>query len=75
MILLTLSAVQTASFKLLGDQAKAGDTLAQIWDPHKTGAAPFTLRAQRDGILAARHHPGLIKHGDCLAVLAVAGET
>jgi N-alpha-acetyl-L-2,4-diaminobutyrate deacetylase len=26
-----------------------------------------------DGILAARHWPGLVKAGDCIAVVAVAG--
>jgi N2-acetyl-L-2,4-diaminobutanoate deacetylase len=31
---------------------------------------PLEYYAQRSGILAARHFPGLIGTGDCLAVIA-----
>ncbi len=55
----------------LGDPVRAGDPLARIWPVHITGAAPVTVHAQRDGLLMARHHPGLCQMGDCLAVLAV----
>jgi len=55
----------------LGQPVRSGDLLAQIWDTRHTGRAPLPVTAQMDGLLTARHHPGLIQHGDCLAVLAV----
>ena len=55
----------------LGDTVKQGQNIARIWDTDHTGRAPHNIPAQRDGILVTRHHPGLIAHGDCLAVLAV----
>ncbi|PRY79050.1 N-alpha-acetyl-L-2,4-diaminobutyrate deacetylase [Yoonia maritima] len=55
----------------LGDMVREGDDLAQIWDTQHTGRAPQAVKAQMDGILTARHFPGLIQPGDCLAVLAV----
>lgn len=56
----------------LGASVAAGQPLARIWPADRTGAAPHTVTAQRAGLFVARHHPGLIKLGDCLAVLAVA---
>lgn len=61
--------------KALGEQVETGETIAQIWDPAHTGRAPFCIRANRPGILTARHHPGLIQIGDCAAVLSVCGDT
>lgn len=55
----------------LGDRVAKGDPIAQIWPPDRTGIAPETVTANRDGILAARHFPGLVQTGDCLAVIAV----
>ncbi|MGV8985208.1 MAG: N(2)-acetyl-L-2,4-diaminobutanoate deacetylase DoeB [Cypionkella sp.] len=55
----------------LGQPVRMGETLAQIWPTTHTGQAPLAILAQRDGILTARHHPGLVAQGDCLAVLAV----
>ncbi len=55
----------------LGDSVKTGDLIALLWNPEKTGRAPKPILANRDGIVTARHHPGLIKPGDCAAVLAV----
>jgi N-alpha-acetyl-L-2,4-diaminobutyrate deacetylase len=55
----------------LGDTVRAGEILAQVWDTNHTGRAPAQVTAQMDGILTARHFPGLIQTGDCLAVLAV----
>jgi len=55
----------------LGEAVQAGDLLARIWPVDRTGVAPVEVRAQRDGLLAARHFPGLVQLGDCLAVLAV----
>ena len=55
----------------LGQQVQAGDALAKIWPTNKTGADPIHITANRDGLLIARHFPGLVQDGDCLAVLAV----
>jgi N-alpha-acetyl-L-2,4-diaminobutyrate deacetylase len=55
----------------LGETVSAGDVLARIWSTDRLGAAPAEYRARMDGLLAARHFPGLIDTGDCLAVVAV----
>lgn len=54
----------------LGDFIEKGDCLAKIWPVDRTGAAPLERRAKRGGLLTARHFPGLVKAGDCVAVLA-----
>ena len=53
----------------LGQPVRAGDLLARIHPIGRTGAAPAEYRAALDGILVARHFPGLVKAGDCLAVV------
>lgn len=55
----------------LGQPVRAGQLMARIWPTGHTGRPPVEVHAQRDGLLTARHHPGLIAAGDCLAVLAV----
>ena len=55
----------------LGQQVNAGDLIAEIWTLDATGRAPLQVFAQRAGLMIARHHPGLIQPGDCLAVLAI----
>ena len=50
---------------------KKGAPLAKIWRKDRTGQAPILITAKRDGILISRHHQGLIKSGDCLAVIGV----
>ena len=55
----------------LGTTVREGDELAGIWPVDRTGRSPRIYRAGMDGLLVARHFPGLIKPGDCLAVLAV----
>ena len=55
----------------LGEPVRAGEVVVRIHPVGRTGAAPVELRARLDGILAARHHPGLVKAGDCVAVLGV----
>ncbi|WP_187429765.1 N-alpha-acetyl-L-2,4-diaminobutyric acid deacetylase [Roseobacter fucihabitans] len=55
----------------LGDKVTEGDTLARIWGIHHLNHAPLVVPAQMDGIVTARHHPGLIQAGDCLTVLSV----
>lgn len=57
----------------LGEVVGQGDLLARIWPVDRSGCAPVEVRAQRAGLLAARHFPGLVQLGDCLAVVAVAG--
>lgn len=54
----------------LGEQVEAGTPIARIWDTQHSGRAPIELHAQRGGLLAARHFPGLIQPGDCIAVIA-----
>ena len=54
----------------LGDEIAEGDVIARVWPTELTGAAPIEYRAKRSGVLMARHFPGLLKIGDCLAVVA-----
>ena len=54
----------------LGEPVEAGAPLAHIWPLDRSGQTPHTVRAQQAGILAARHFPGLVGSGDCLAVVA-----
>ncbi|MDR5797678.1 MULTISPECIES: N(2)-acetyl-L-2,4-diaminobutanoate deacetylase DoeB [unclassified Caballeronia] len=54
----------------LGDMVRAGDVLARVYDVTRTGATPVEYRAKRDGLLAARHFPGLVQMGDTVAVVA-----
>lgn len=55
----------------LGDPVSEGQMIARIWPSDRTGVQPKTCVAGRDGILAARHAPGLIKLGDFAALVAV----
>jgi N-alpha-acetyl-L-2,4-diaminobutyrate deacetylase len=55
----------------LGQAVEKGDLLAQIWSTGATGHSPLDITARRNGLLIARHFPGLVQTGDCLAVLAV----
>ena len=55
----------------MGDRVKKGQPVARIWSPDRTGVAPVTIAARRDGLLTSRHFPGLVKAGDCVAVIAV----
>jgi N-alpha-acetyl-L-2,4-diaminobutyrate deacetylase len=54
----------------IGSNVYRGDTIANIVDPGHVGASSVPINATFNGVLMARHHPGLIKHGDCVAVLA-----
>ncbi|QDY70100.1 N(2)-acetyl-L-2,4-diaminobutanoate deacetylase DoeB [Qingshengfaniella alkalisoli] len=53
----------------LGDQVAQGDLIARVWPADRTGVVPLEYYAQISGVLAARHFPGLIQTGDCLAVI------
>jgi N-alpha-acetyl-L-2,4-diaminobutyrate deacetylase len=55
----------------LGERVERGDPVARIWPADRSGGDPIEYRARRSGLLAARHFPGLVKLGDCLAVVAV----
>lgn len=55
----------------LGEPVKKGEVIARIHDVTRTGPAPQELRAKMDGLLTARHFPGLVKAGDCAAVVAI----
>ncbi|MGF6178479.1 N(2)-acetyl-L-2,4-diaminobutanoate deacetylase DoeB [Ensifer sp. 4252] len=56
----------------MGEGVVADQVVARIHPIGKTGAAPTDVCAKMDGILCARHFPGLVKAGDCVAVVAVA---
>jgi N-alpha-acetyl-L-2,4-diaminobutyrate deacetylase len=55
----------------LGDEVKEGEVVARVWPTDRTGRPPVDYRARRSGIVASRHFPGLVKAGDCMAVVAV----
>ncbi|MEZ5830308.1 MAG: N(2)-acetyl-L-2,4-diaminobutanoate deacetylase DoeB [Dongiaceae bacterium] len=54
----------------LGQSVRKGDVIARVWPLDRTGVMPADYRAAMDGILAGRHFPGLVKSGDCVAVVA-----
>ncbi|WP_157018926.1 N(2)-acetyl-L-2,4-diaminobutanoate deacetylase DoeB [Mesorhizobium xinjiangense] len=54
----------------LGEAVREGDVIARIHMISRTGLPPVEIRAKLSGLLAARHFPGLIKAGDCAAVVA-----
>ena len=58
----------------LGARVRAGDIIARVHRIDRTGQSPQDYRAALDGVLAARHFPGLVKMGDCLAVVATVEE-
>lgn len=55
----------------LGDRVEKGQTIAMIYPTGRTGLDPVCLTAGRSGLFTARHFPGLVKPGDCVAVIAV----
>lgn len=58
----------------LGDTVEKGAVIARVYPIGKTGIAPIEYHAAINGVLAARHVPGLIKAGDCLSVIATITE-
>ncbi len=54
----------------LGDRVAKGQVVAMIYPTGRTGLDPVELRANRGGLFTARHFPGLVKPGDCVAVIA-----
>lgn len=55
----------------LGEPVKKGQLLARIWPKDRVGSIPHDYVSKYDGILAGRHFPGLVKLGDCIAVVAL----
>lgn len=55
----------------LGETVRGGQTIARIYPIGRTGMAPIDCTATMDGLLVARHVPGLIYAGNCLAVIAI----
>lgn len=55
----------------LGEQVSQGDVVARVWPVDRTGIAPIEYRAKVAGLLISRHFPGLIKAGDCAAVIGL----
>lgn len=55
----------------LGDRVEQGQTIAMIYPMARTGLAPTELKVNRAGLFTARHFPGIVKPGDCVAVVAV----
>ncbi len=55
----------------LGEAVVEGQIVVRIHAVGRTGGAPHEIRAKLSGILTARHFPGLVKPGDCAAVVAV----
>ncbi len=54
----------------LGDRVTKGQVIAMIYPTGRTGLDPIELRVRRSGLFTARHFPGLVKPGDCVAVIA-----
>lgn len=54
----------------LGDRVGKGQPIAEIYPTLRTGLDPVTVTAGRSGLFTARHFPGLVKPGDCVAVIA-----
>ncbi|MGQ7847551.1 N(2)-acetyl-L-2,4-diaminobutanoate deacetylase DoeB [Granulosicoccus sp. 3-233] len=55
----------------LGERVNRGDLIARVWSIQRNGQPPVDYHARRSGILSARHFPGLVQTGDCVAVVAV----
>jgi N2-acetyl-L-2,4-diaminobutanoate deacetylase len=56
----------------LGETVVQDQVVARIYPIGRTGAAPSEISAKMNGILCARHFPGLVNVGDCVAVVAIA---
>ncbi|MFH5776792.1 N(2)-acetyl-L-2,4-diaminobutanoate deacetylase DoeB [Paracoccus broussonetiae] len=55
----------------LGDPVRRDQPVARIFPVARTGLPAVIIRARRDGVMMARHFPGLVKPGDCVAVIGV----
>ncbi len=57
-------------FASAGQEVYLGNPIAQIINPMQTGAKPISIVSTKNGIMLAHHFSGLIRQGDCLAILA-----
>lgn len=55
----------------LGDTIEKGQPVARIFNVTRCGIKPVTVHANRAGLVMARHFPGIVKPGDCVAVVGV----
>ena len=55
----------------LGEKVQGGQPIARVWPSDRTGIPPISLCAGRDGLLTARHVPGLVKVGDFVALVCI----
>ena len=55
----------------LGDTVEKGQPVARIFNVTRCGIRPVTVHANRAGLVMARHFPGIVKPGDCVAVVGV----
>ncbi|WP_372572576.1 N(2)-acetyl-L-2,4-diaminobutanoate deacetylase DoeB [Ruegeria jejuensis] len=55
----------------LGEDIRKGDIVARVWPVDRTGVDPIEYHAKLSGLLISRHFPGLIKAGDCAAVVGL----
>jgi len=53
-----------------GDEVYLGSPVAKIIQPGCTGATAVIIKADRNGIIMARHHSGFVEQGDCVAIVA-----
>src|SRR5690606_25348449 len=54
----------------LGDRVEKDEPVARGFPVARTGLATIILPARRGGLSTARHFPGLVKPGDCVAVIS-----
>ncbi len=55
----------------IGDAVVKGQVIAKIHNIERNGENPDLYYASIDGIVIGRHHPGLIRPGDSLAVIGI----
>lgn len=55
----------------LGDEVTKGQPIARIYPVTRTGVTPVTVTVNRSGLFMARHFPGIVKPGDCVAVVGL----
>jgi len=63
-------AVLDADITLRATRVYLGNPIGQIINPLQTGVKPVSIVSNKNGVMLAHHHRGLIRQGDCLAVLA-----
>lgn len=54
----------------IGEPVTLGQTIARIWPTNRTGQHPVDCVARLDGLLVARHVPGLVAMGDFISLIA-----